>query len=331
MKRCLGMLLLLMLLGGVAMAREFRLSFTVDLMVGHHAWFDIPYLVNEPALVVKVLKELTGFNTLYVIYGGQVNPLEAVEIFGKWFEAGKAYHVEVIPVLSLINIYFAREKPHLIYPNSGSVPKVDLRLEEVKKEYGFLVEEIDSRYAPNYFGVFEFNEFAAATIMGEYPRIKTTEALDWIEYLGSKTRAKKAVSFMQPWAVTLRWVKEFDLASLDTYGFLRDETWDELESYAQKAASVFKETDGDLIILDDYGGEIPALRQRKAAQILKECGVTGFNMDFIIIAHVLWYKRGEDFWTDLLSDGSYEGVFKDSFNEVCQIYRENQRIEEGVQ
>lgn len=323
MKRLSILLLILFCLGSGSVAEDFRLAFTVDLMVGHHAWFDSPFLVHEPEQVVKTLKDLTGFNTLYVFYGGQVAPEKAIEIYGKWFSAGEKFAVEIIPVLSLINNYLAREKPELIYPNSGPVPKVDLRLDEVKKVYAQIVREIDSRYAPNYFGIFEFNEFSAASMTEQYPRIKTTEALEWIEVLGSNTKAKKAVTFMQPWAVSLRWVKEFNLASLDTYGFIRDETWDELASYTKKAVNVFKEVDGDLIILDDYGGELPAIRQRKAAEILRQSGATGFNMDFIIISHVLWYKRNEDFWTDLLSDGSYDGVFRESFNEVCQIYRES--------
>ena len=301
------------------------LAYTVDIVVGHDVYFRPQPLHHDISEVVGVLANNYGANTLYVVYAGQQSFDDAVILFMLWDRIAKQYDVRMIPVVSLVNNTFGMEHPEYVLgpiDRSGLGMIMDPRKPEVIAAYRDFVGKLESAIHPEVIGIFEFNDYSIARSVGTIPNLPDQVLANWIQELARETKARLAMTFQQPWGVGLPWLDGIEKISLDTYGFLRDAQWDALDAYCRRSVSFYREVDADLIILDDYGGKLEGWRQRKAAEVFQRAGVTGLNMDLMIISAVAWDQKGEDFWRDLLDDGRYDGFYADAFDEVVEIYRE---------
>lgn len=312
-------------LHGEPPSRRPTAAYTVDIVVGHDVYFRPQSLHHDISKVVRVLAENYGANTLYVVYAGQQDFDSALQLFTLWDRIGKQFNVEVVPVVSLVNNTFGLQHRNYVLGSidrSGTGMILDPRIPEVVAAYRDFVRKLDEVVKPEVMGIFEFNDFSIAWNVGTIPRLPDQVLAAWVSSLASETRARLAVTFQQPWGIGLPWLSGVDKVSLDTYGYIRDGDWDALEAYCRRAVDTYHEVDADLIILDDYGGKLEGWRQRKAADVFRRAGVTGLNMDLMIVSAVAWDQKGEDFWSDLLVDGHYDGFYADAFDAVAAIYKE---------
>lgn len=323
--RIILLIALVFISGGKIMAKEPVLAFTVDLLAGTDVYFRTADWQAYPEEIVPILARNYHANTLYVIYAGQLPEKQTIEAFKRWQDAAIKDGVEIIPVLSMVNSFLGLTRPELIsgtIDKAGIGPMVDIKNPEVLAYYHNLAQAIDNELKPKVFGVMEFNDYSIAMASDSYKRYKSDELKHWWQNISEAVSGKPALTFMQPYGVKLKWLQGIERVSVDTYTFLWQEEWSELRAYIRDCVQYYPEVDADLVILDDFGGKIIGARQKTAYKIMIEEGVTGLNLDLIITAAVARDQKGEDFWLDLLTDGSYDGFYAEGMEAVKEIYKE---------
>lgn len=276
-----------------------------------------------PALV-KALHDNYFANTIYVEWNGEVDRATALAYFKIWADACAKYSVEFVPCFGLVqwdylrNVNPAAEYGNLFY---APAPMLDCRNTDARNYFAQFIKDLTTTI-PNIkrVGTLDLNQYYISLSRDYEPTLYDYAAFG--NALLAQTSAVTPVAiFQQPYSYSCAHaISGISSRVLDTYCFLLDETYSQLQSYATAEMTCATDVEADLVIVTDPGERFEPAVEVLASQAIRKSGA-GLSLDLIITSAVAHDYVGENFYADLVHDGFYQGYYSLPFEAVRRHFK----------